>query len=48
MEEENGDYWLLASTKEKMLKIVVRELVSNIAETISGKEGGIITFLQEK
>lgn len=36
------------STKEKMLKVVVRELVTNMAETICEKEGGIVTFLKEK
>jgi len=35
-------------TKEKMLKVVVRELITNTAEEICEKEGGILTFLKEK
>lgn len=31
-----------------MLKIVVHELITNTAETICDKEGGIFTFFQEK
>jgi hypothetical protein len=44
----NGDFWLQPYTKEKMLKIVVHELITNTAETICDKEGGIFTFFQEK
>ena len=31
-----------------MLEIVVCELITNMAETICEKEGGILTFLKEK
>ena len=45
-EEINADYWLQPTTKPKMLEIVIRELVSNMATTVADKEAGIIDFFK--
>ena len=45
-EEINADYWLQPTTKPKMLKIVIRELVTNMATTVADKEAGIIDFFK--
>ena len=47
-EEENANYWLQPETKQKMLKLVVTELISNMANEVSSKDTGCIYMFQHR
>jgi len=44
-EELNADYWLQPETKLKMLKIVEKEMITNMAEQVAAKESGVVYML---
>ncbi len=47
-EESNADYWLQSETKTKMLKIVVLETITNMADAVSSKDTGCVHMFQQK
>ena len=47
-EELNADYWLQPETKLKMLKIVEKEMITHMAESIASKESGVVYMLSQK
>lgn len=47
-EERNADYWLQPETKQKMLKIVVSELITSMAEQVSCKDTGCLYMFQNR
>ena len=44
-EELNADTWLQPETKIKMLKIVEREMITNMAESVASKDSGVVYML---
>lgn len=47
-EETNADYWLQPETKLKMLRIVENELITKLADSVSAKDSGVVSMLQQK
>ena len=48
-EEFNADFWLQPQTKPKMLKIVIKQLVTDKAHAVVEKSpGGVIDFLRQQ
>ena len=46
-EEENADFWLAPETKPKMLQIIHREMIGNVAEAVISKpESGCAYMFQ--
>ena len=47
-EEDNADYWLQSETKTKMLKIVVAETISKMADAVSSKDTGCVHMFEQR
>ena len=47
-EEDNADYWLQPETRTKMLQIVERELVTQMAESVASKDTGCVFMFNQK
>lgn len=47
-EENNADYWFQPETKQKMLNIVISELITKMAEEVSQKETGCIYMFKNQ
>ena len=48
MEEKNADFWLQEETKPKILKIIIKEMISKHADAVGDKETGTTYMLQHK
>jgi len=45
-EEENADFWLQVTTKDKMMAITIKEIVTDMAQLIVDKEAGVNNFFK--
>ena len=45
-EESNGDFWLHPSTKEKIMGLTIKLLVTDRAQQITNKSGGVTDFFK--
>lgn len=46
-EEENADFWLQPQTKPKMMEIMVKWLITDMALSVIEKESGVVVFFKQ-
>lgn len=46
-EEENADFWLQPQTKPKMMEIMVKWLITDMALSVVEKESGVVVFFKQ-
>ena len=46
-EEQNADFWLQPQTKPKMMEIMVKWLITDMALSVVEKESGVVVFFKQ-